>query len=186
MVQNNIRVKLAEHEMSGAALAELLPEEVNPVCVSFLIKGRVLPTPETMQVMCDTFKCAATDLYKPKDLTLKTIRPSSEQVPLKSITAKAPDLKAAAAAKEGLEKAGFIPEALRGADRHEGMEQLRIGMKAEEKAALFKAVQRMGYPSVAEWFREKYRELLREYIHLGIGDTKLHEAIPPTTQNQTV
>ena len=189
MVKNNIRVMLAEREMSAAALSDLLPEEVNPVCVSFLMKGRVLPTPETMQVMCDTFNCAATDLYHPKDLSLQCIRPACEQVKSETVAIKvnAPDLTRAAAAKKELDKVGYvdIPAAIRNKG-HDGMEQVRIWMSTEEKAALFKAVQRMGYQSVAEWFREQYRQLLRDYIGLGIGESKIHEAVPPTTQNQTV
>lgn len=187
MVKNNIRVMLAEREMSAAALSDLLPEEVNPVCVSFLMKGRVLPTPETMQVMCDTFNCAATDLYHPKDLSLQCIRPACEQVEPEQINVKAPDLTKAAAAKKALDKVGYvdIPAPIR-KKGHDGMEQVRIWMSAEEKAALFKAVQRMGYQSVAEWFREQYRQLLRDYIGLGIGESNIHEAVPPTTKNQTV
>ena len=63
--------------------------------------------------------------------------------------------------------------------KNEGMEQFRVWLPAEEKAALFKAIAGLGYHSAAEWLREKYRATLREYIALQLNNKTLHEAIPP-------
>ena len=36
-------------------------------------------------------------------------------------------------------------------------------LKEEEKIVMDSALQRLGYRSAAEWFREQYRYLLRQY-----------------------
>ena len=64
----------------------------------------------------------------------------------------------------------------------DGKVKVTVPMPADEKAALFKAVAGLGYHSVAEWLREKYRETLRAYIALNLENKTLHEAIPPTTE----
>lgn len=185
MVRNRIKVFRAEVGISASALSERMPGGVDKVAMSFIEGGRVLPTRDGLEVMCELFDCLPTDLYTRDELDLLAVRAKPEA------TQQPPQAKAKASAAQ----TGDEPDEDRislgrpdATDRnqHEGMEQIRVWMQAEEKAALFKAVNALGYRSVAEWLREMYRETLNKYITLKLQDRKLHEAVPPTTDNQTL
>ncbi|MEG2623293.1 MAG: hypothetical protein RSC06_10375, partial [Clostridia bacterium] len=115
---------------------------------------RVLPTRDGLDKMCEVFDCVPTDIYAASDIDLFSMHENSKEP-------KTIDLK-------------DTP--------HKGMEQIRVWLLADEKAALFKAVNVLGYRSVAEWLRDMYRATIHNYISLTI----LHEAIPPVTKNQTI
>lgn len=174
MVRNRIKVLRAEAEISATALAEKMPEGVDKVVMSYIEKGRVLPTREGLETMCDVFECLPTDIYEAQDIDLLTVKREPEQQP-------APEpVKTVSTGKPQSDIAVQI--ARKGGESHEGMEQFRVWMPAEEKAALFKVVAGLGYHSVAEWLREKYRATLRDYIALQLKDKAIHEVIPPTTE----
>lgn len=182
MVPNRIRVKLAEANMSAAALSEKMPDNINKVCMSFIQAGKVLPTKEAMRVMCEVFGCTPTDIYAEDDIDLLSM--------VRKQTQRTVQAAATPTARDSSIRANIVinpgePNEHREADRHTGMQQVRVWMPATEKAALVRAVKGLGYISLAEWFREMYRKTLKEYIALNLKDTKLHEAIPLTTQNQT-
>ena len=172
MVRNRIKVLRAEAEISATALADKMPEGVDKIVMSYIEKGRVLPTREGLETMCDVFDCLPTDIYDAQDIDLLAVKREPEQQQPATEPVK---VKAVSNGKI------IIRPARRSVEQHEGMEQIRVWMPAEEKAALFKAVAGLGYHSVAEWLREKYRETLRAYIALQLKDKTLHEAIPPTT-----
>lgn len=176
MVRNRIKVFRAEAEISATALADKMPEGVDKIVMSYIEKGRVLPTREGLETMCDVFDCLPTDIYDAQDIDLLAVKREPEQQQPAPEPVK---VKAVSNGKNPNEI--IIRPARRSVEQHEGMEQIRVWMPAEEKAALFKAVAGLGYHSVAEWLREKYRETLRAYIALQLKDKTLHEAIPPTT-----
>ena len=181
MVRNRIKALRAEAGISATALSERMRGGVDKAAMSFIEGGRVLPTRDGLDAMCEFFDCSPTDLYEKRELDLLAVRAKAETAeqtpPVKTVVLRATEDKPQ-------ETSGF--EKLEGADRHEGMEQIRVWLPVDEKAALFKAVSALGYHSVAEWLREMYRATLHKYISLKLQDTaKLHEAIPPTTKNQT-
>lgn len=165
MVHNRIKVMRAEAEISATALAEKMPDGMNKVCMSFIEKGQVLPTKEGLATMCEVLNCKPDDLYSPDDIDLRAVGRKSAE----------PETPAPRTARFTVKV-----EAGRADDRlgHEGMEQLRVWMPAEEKAALFKAVSGLGYKSVAEWLREMYRQTIHKYVSLGLKESeKLHEVV---------
>ena len=182
MVRNRIKVMRAEADISATALAEKMPEGVDKIVMSYIEKGRVLPTREGLERMCDVFDCIPTDLYNAHDIDLLAVKRKPE--PVQPPKPGAVRVKAVSTGENPQEI--LIPTPPKDLGRHEGMEQLRVWMNAEEKAALFKAVEGLGYHSVAEWLREMYRVTLHKYISLNLKDKALHESIPPTTQNQTI
>lgn len=176
MVSNRIKVLRAEADISATALSSKMPEGVDKIVMSYIEKGRVLPTRESLEVMCDVFGCLPTDIYKAQDIDLLAVKRKPTQQP----TQEPVMVKAASEGKDPNEI--IVQPARQSVERHEGMEQIRVWMPADEKAALFKAVAGLGYHSVAEWLREKYRETLHAYIALNLENKTLHEAIPPTTE----
>lgn len=182
MVRNRIKVMRAEAEISATALAEKMPEGVDKIVMSYIEKGRVLPTREGLEVMCDVFNCIPADIYDTQDIDLLAVKRKPEKPPE---SPKEP-VKVKAAAIGDNPKEIIIQPNRKGTEQHVGMEQFRVWMQAEEKAALFKAITGLGYHSVAEWLREMYRITLHKYISLKLQDKTLHEIIPPTTQDQTI
>lgn len=181
MVHNRIKVMRAEADISATALAEKMPEGVDKIVMSYIEKGRVLPTRDGLEVMCDVFGCLPTDIYNENDIDLLAVKRKPE--PAQQPKTEAIKVKVVSTGENPREI--LIPSPQKDFGRHEGMEQLRVWMNAEEKAALFKAVEGLGYHSVAEWLREMYRITIHKYISLNLKDKALHESIPPTTQNQT-
>lgn len=174
MVRNRIKVMRAEIGISATALTEKLPDITSKVAMSFVERGQVLPTKEALAKMCEVFGCKPDELYNLADIDLRTV--GQEENVLPKATAKGDTITFMEAENDSTS----------GRDRHEGMEQLRVWMQADEKAALFKAVNGLGYKSVAEWLRDMYRQTILRYVSLGLkGNEKLHEAIP-LPQNQTV
>lgn len=161
MVRNRIKVMRAEAEISATALAEKLPDGMNKVCMSFIENGQALPTKESLAAMCEVLNCKPGDLYNPEDIDLRAVG-------RKDAT---PEFATAAPVRMSVGKGGER-------SNHEGMEQLRVWMQAEEKVALSKAVDGLGYKSLAEWLREMYRQTIHRYVALGLKDNeKLHEFV---------
>lgn len=169
VVHNRIKVMRAEVGISAAALVEKLPDITNKVVMSYIEQGQALPTKEALAKMCEVFGCKPDSLYKLADIDLRVVQEE--------------DVFPKAALKMASTKEIAVTEVEAERDRHEGMEQLRVWMQADEKAALFKAVNGLGYKSVAEWLRDMYRQTVLKYLSLELkGSKKLHEAIPPTTE----
>lgn len=179
MVDNRIRVMLAERKMSAAALSDTMPG-MGKVCMSFIVNGIALPTREGMAAMCDTLACLPTDLYDEAELNLNIAVGKGQQPPESPLHE----------AAENTEKRPTIPinsleaPVRRKAERwdssgHAGQERLFFWFQPEEKAALVKAVKGLGYRSTAEWMREMYRQTLKQYAALGLEGKKLHDLIPP-------
>jgi DNA-binding XRE family transcriptional regulator len=140
---NKIRALRAMRGLSQAQLSEALPDNSNAVIVGFLESGRVLPTVEGMKALCNVFTCTPTEMYQEEALDLVNALTSGHVRTFKR------------------HKRG------RG---HDGMTEFRAWMEPDEKAALERAVKRMGYKSGSEWFRESYRDLLKECIQHGVSD----------------
>jgi hypothetical protein len=129
--------------------------------------------------MCEFFDCSPTDIYEEREINLLAVR----AIDTTGHEPPAPDEPEVVQKEEKPKKASGLEEF--DGTGHEGMEQIRVWMMAEEKAALFKAVSALGYRSVAEWLREMYRDTLSKYITLKLQDRDIHEAVPPpTTRNQ--
>ena len=183
MVNNRIRVMLAEKKMSAAALSATMPD-MGKVCMSFIVNGLALPTREEMTAMCQTLDCLATELYDEAELNLNVTGSVEAESPLHS--AKIKD------AEQEEEKPTIPLNSLeapfrqkaerRDGSGHEGQERLFFWFKPEEKAALVKAVKGLGYRSVAEWMREMYRQTLKQYAALRLDGKTLHDLIPPIVE----
>ncbi len=179
MVHNRIKVRRAEVGISATAIAEQMPDDVDKVAMSYIERGRVLPTAGGMAKMCEIFGCNPTDIYDAQDIDLCAVgaKPKNPANSVKERTG-------AMGAKADKPIGDFFADM---SGDHKGMEQIRVWMPADEKAALFKVVSALGYHSVAEWLRDMYRATVHKYISLNLQDMKrLHEAIPPTTNNQEV
>lgn len=174
MVHNRIKVMRAEAKISATALAEKMPDGMNKVCMSFIEKGLVLPTKEGLATMCEVLSCKPDDLYTPEDLDLRAVgRKNAEPEAATSLPERATVKR-----RDGIDSIKVEADKVDERLSHEGMEQLRVWMPAEEKAALFKAVSGLGYKSVAEWLREMYRQTIHKYVSLGLKDSeKLHEVV---------
>lgn len=133
MVENKIRQSLWEKRITQAEIVRQLAD-VNAVQFSAITAGNVLPTRETMDVICRTLDCCPTDLYEREDLIL---------------TGEKPEQRRAKAASPEEEK-----------EDHDGMERFRVWLRPEEKEALIRACAVLGYRNTSEWFREAYREAL--------------------------
>lgn len=182
MVRNRIKVMRAETDMSATALAEKMPSGVDKVAMSYIERGHVLPTREGLEIMCDLFDCTPTDIYGANDLDLL----SAKRQPEKPASVSEASVKVKAVTVGDSSPKEIVIQRSNHMERHEGMEQFRVWMQAEEKAALFKAISGLGYHSCAEWLREMYRITIHKYITLKLQDRTLHELIPPTTENQTI
>ena len=79
MVRNRIKVLRAEAEISATALADKMPEGVDKIVMSYIEKGRVLPTREGLETMCDVFDCLPTDIYDAQDIDLLAVKREPEQ-----------------------------------------------------------------------------------------------------------
>lgn len=73
MVKNRIKVMRAEADISATALAEKLPDVQSKVAMSFIEQGRVLPTRDSLEQMCELLGCTPTDLYRERDLDLLSV-----------------------------------------------------------------------------------------------------------------
>lgn len=186
MVENRIRVMLAEKKMSATALSATMPD-MGKVCMSFIVNGMALPTRDGMRAMCQTFDCLATDLYDEAELNLNVTGGKGEEAP------ESPLHTAVVNAETETEERATIPlnsleapvrqkEERSGNHGHEGQERMFFWFKPEEKAALVKAVKGLGYRSTAEWMREMYRQTLKQYAALKLDGKTLHELIPPVVE----
>lgn len=146
MTNNSIAAYRKRLNISQKQLAERMPEGVTNLAVHFIEAGNAMPNKETMKSMCETFGCQPTDLYEPDDLNLAlTHRQETEDQVVVDVT---------------------LPKRTGSGNRgpgKEGMTEFRAWMKEEEKAIMESALQRLGYRSSAEWFREQYRYLMRQY-----------------------
>lgn len=148
MTSNSIANYRKRLNISQKQLATLMPEGVTNLAVHFIESGNAMPTKETMKAMCETFGCQPTDLYELEDLNLALLHKSeADEVP-----PEVPDITAPRRTGSGNRGPG-----------HDGMTEFRVWVKEEEKAVMDSALQRLGYRSSAEWFREQYRYLLRQY-----------------------
>jgi len=176
MAKNRIKVYRAEVGITAANLGKELPDDLNKIGMCILESGKVLPTKQSLIRMCEIFGCKPSDLYSPDDIDLLFVefensfeRFNSVNIPhpAKLITVREEDF-------------AIRIEGFNGKD-HEGMEQVRVWLRTDEKLALTKVVKCLGYTTVAEWFREMYRATVQHYIALGLNDDMIHQKIPPTT-----
>lgn len=185
MVDNRIKVLLAEKKMSAAALSKTMPD-MGKVCMSFIVNGIALPTREGMAAMCDTLECLPTDLYDEAELNLNITGGEEPESPLHNEDAA--EVKAAKTEERptiplnSLEAPVREKAERRDSSGHEGQERVFFWFRPEEKAALVKAVKGLGYRSVAEWMREMYRQTLKQYAALRLDGKTLHDLIPPIVE----
>jgi len=181
MIANQIRVKCEEAQISVTALVEKMPDDLNIVAMSFIEAGKVLPTKGGLAAICKELDCTPTDIYELSDIDLISVcrTPCSDSGES--------DAQIPSERQRVADMADPCPSfRSESSSQHEGEEQLRVWMRTDEKAALVRAIKGLGYHSIAEWLREKYRETLRQYIALKSHGTSLHNALPLTTQNQHI
>lgn len=142
MTNNRIAAIRQELKISQRELIAHLPDDINPVALSFIEQGRVLPNVATMAALSDTLGKAPTEIYEAADLNLTLAAYDL------------PDPSEAGNTKRGSTNRG------RG---KEGMVELRCWAKEEEKQTFDAALAALGYSSYAEWWREKYRATLRDF-----------------------
>ena len=149
MVRNRIKVLLAEAEITATTLVEKMPAGVDKVAMSYITNGRVLPTRESLETMCDVFSCTPADIYEPREIDLLSVRRQAAQAvqsdgcPKTAETDEKQD--------DGMADVVMQPSPRKDSNtKNEGMEQFRVWLPAEEKAALFKAIAGLGYHSAAE------------------------------------
>lgn len=194
MIQNEIRVMLAKRGTSAAALSTKIPD-MNKVCMSFIVNGAALPTREGMRAMCRELDCKATDLYSEEELDLNVTAETKEERPLKQEPAQAtdgekkriiisPDSEKVTIPLNSLEAPVRLRTEKR-KDGHENQERVFFWFKPEEKAALVKATEGLGYRSLTEWMREMYRQTLKQYATLKLEGKTLHELIPPIAEPES-
>ncbi|MGI6689876.1 MAG: helix-turn-helix transcriptional regulator [Christensenellales bacterium] len=165
MVKNRIKVMRAEADISATALAEKLPDVQSKVAMSFIEQGRVLPTRDSLEQMCELLGCTPTDLYRERDLDLLSVGGGEADSEFEV---------------EGFQK----PETTRPTDK-EGQERIRVWMLREEKEALLQAIAGLGYKNVTEWLREMYRATMQRYIELQLDKHKrIYQAITPSKKAQ--
>lgn len=132
--------------ISQRKLADCLPSYISNVAMSLMETGSVMPNRETMTALCDALGCLPTDIYDELDLNLNTAGRHANLEPV--------EIEITLPKKTGSGNRG---------SGHDGMTEFRVWVREEEKAVLDSALQRLGYRSSAEWFREQYRFLLRQY-----------------------
>ena len=147
MTNNRIAATRQELKISQRELMAHLPDYVNPVAMSFIEQGRVLPDVQTMAAMSETLGRAPTEIYEAADLNLTL---AAYDFP----DADGPEPRETESSKRGNTNRG------RG---KEGMVELRCWAKEEEKRTFDAALAALGYSSYAEWWREKYRATLRDF-----------------------
>ena len=172
MVENRIRVLLAEKKMSATALASKVPG-MSKVCLSFIVNGIAMPTREGVSAITEELECLATDIWNEEDLNLnvtgnKQASPlhTAEERPTLPLNSLETPVRAKAEKRDG----------------HEGQERIFFWFRPEEKAALVKAVKGLGYHSTSEWMREMYRQTLKQYAALKLDGKTLHDLIPPIVE----
>ena len=133
-MKNNIRVVMAEARVTSKKLAPLIG--VDDVAMSFILNGKVLPTPESFQLMCKALSCKPSDLYEASDVRLISSDPVSE----------ANQGTKPAATGNGLDH-----------EHAEGSVRLYFWVDGEEKERLLAACKALGYRSTTEWVREMMR-----------------------------
>lgn len=153
MVTNQLKVALAKADTNAATLAKKIPG-LDKVTMSYITRGKVLPTREEMEAICKELDCKATDIYDEQELDLNVTRDRNPNAEI------ANPLKA--------------PVRQRAEDQ-DGI----IRCEPAEKAVLIKATEGLGYRNLTEWFREMYRMTLKQYAALKLDGKMLHELIPP-------
>lgn len=155
MPKNHVRIKRLESGLTQAELAERMPDGVTNMCVSYIEAGKVLPTKDGLKALCTQLLCAPTDLYRLEDLDLLSSHVLAES---ESITVR---IKAKSDSS--------------GKRQHGDMVEFRTWLKPSEKEQLEKAIAVLGYRSMAEWFRESYRELLARAKRFGTAESQAPE-----------
>lgn len=148
MTNNRIAAIRQELKISQRELIAHLPDDINPVAMSFIEQGRVLPNVPTMAALADTLGKAPTEIYAAADLNLTLAAYDL------------PDADGPESTENGTGKARGTTNRGRG---KEGMVELRCWAKEEEKRTFDAALNALGYSSYAEWWREKYRATLRDF-----------------------
>lgn len=134
---NMIKAKLSAAGISSKALAKEV--EISEVAMSFILNGYVLPTRETLRLICESLKCEPTDLYD------------------------ASDLKLLGNAKPDAKKSKTVIGGRSVKDRADGATRLFFWIDEQEKANLIAAVKSLGYRTVTEWLREMMRNTIARY-----------------------
>ena len=142
--KNRIHVLLAENNTTAKALCKFLPD-VDRVSMSYIQQGRVLPTKQTLKGMTAALNCEVKDLYDMNDIDLTDDSGRNRTKAVK------------------INSGG-----------HDGMERVYIWYPEGGKEALFEVVKQLGYPSVAEWFRDMARITFLKAA--GLDGKMLHEA----------
>lgn len=136
MTKNSIRSKLEESGITQVEAANRMPDNVGKVGMSFIVTGKVLPTRDGLEALCGMFDCSPSDLYSPEDIDLLSIGSLEE---------------------EKLQDGFTSSFAEKNSSGHGDMNQLRVWLRPYEREAIEKAIEELGYRSIAEWLREMIR-----------------------------
>lgn len=152
--KNNIRIKRIEMNMTQAELASHMPDGVNAMCLSYVENGKLLPTRDGMTALCSLFCCSPTDLYRPEELNLLRTVVQTPEAPA--------EIRVRTKSESGSRQHGESVE-------------FRVWLRPSEKDMLERAVNSLGYRSMAEWFREAYRTLIAREMQLIIPNISKSE-----------
>lgn len=72
MGNNRIRAVLADRKMPAKHLSDGLTD-CNAAILSYIINGKVLPTPDKLREMCELLGCSPEDLYDSTDVDLLAV-----------------------------------------------------------------------------------------------------------------
>lgn len=184
MVKNRIKVQRVEANITATSLAAQLPDEINKVGFSVIENGKALPTRRNLEKMCELLGCGVTDLYDAEDIDLLAVGRNDDPTTSQRPTLQQPmEMMVQVDHTEAIPRIRITVENTPAGDTDvESREKLSIWIAPKEKLALFAVVKGLGYASIAEWFREMYRNTVERYINMNLNGN-LTEAVT-TTQNQ--
>lgn len=169
MTENRFKDVLVEHRTTAKALCQKV-QNIGQGCMSYIVNGTAMPTRESMQSICEVLSCKATDIWNERDLDLNVTREARMDEKTERIQHDE------TSPAQSIRLDGARDERSRG-HGHEGQDRLFFWFAPEEKIALAKAVRGLGYKSMAEWMREMYRQTLRQYAVLTLGNGSLNDLV---------
>lgn len=143
MVSNTIKENRARLNLTQAQLANMLDtDDHTPLTLSVIESGKALPTKPYLDALCGALDRDALELYRPEDLDLMGLIQKIDADDARISPASASDRK------------------------HSGLVEFRTWLKPHEKENIERAVFYLGYRSMAEWFREAYRNLIQREMRV--------------------
>lgn len=173
MPENRLR-EIIEQQRTSAEGVAFRVSGMDLRMMSYIEYGTLMPTRKLMEGICKTLDCRATDIYDAVELDLN--------VPGREI--RYAQAEKAQTGRQEPDQGGDRPGDRDKRTYHEGQVQLRVWMDPEEKAALEKACQALGYHSVTEWAREMYRYTVLTYAQI-LQKKPIQSYVPPLRNRES-